>query len=356
MEPLGVSVVIPTYNRARLVARAVGSALAAAAPGDEFIVVDDGSTDNTAEVLAPYRSRIRYLRVANGGAGAARNHGIAAATCPLVAFLDSDDEWMSDRLYLGRAAMQARPDVVACCSEFAERRADGGESRNILRTWLRHPRVGFIDAVPAWERILGPGTDFSAFAALPPGRQDFRVHIGDLYPALMETLCMCSITALVRRAAVGDRLRFPLDLPTYEEWECFGRVAAAGPVAYLDTETAWQHSHAEPRLTDADALRCAAARIRVLTRVWGADAAYLGRHAARYRRVLARQHLIRATRLLRRGRLDAALGELRQTRGATPWDALLAALPRALAGRLLDLRARLGGRRQSCSAMPATSW
>jgi glycosyltransferase involved in cell wall biosynthesis len=72
MTPL-ISVVIPTYNRAGLVGRAVASALCQLDPGDELIVIDDGSTDGTEEALAPYRGRIRYVRTPNQGAGEARN-------------------------------------------------------------------------------------------------------------------------------------------------------------------------------------------------------------------------------------------------------------------------------------------
>ena len=114
-----VSVVIPTYNRAALVGRAVRSALAETSPGDEVIVVDDGSTDDTEEALAPYRDRIRYFRARHGKAGAARNHGVREARNGLVAFLDSDDEWMPDKLVLQRAALAARPDAVFCFSDFA---------------------------------------------------------------------------------------------------------------------------------------------------------------------------------------------------------------------------------------------
>jgi len=87
-----VSVVIPTYNRADLVCEAVDSALAEVADGNgEVIVVDDGSTDATAERLESYKQRIRYLATANRGVSAARNTGLAMASGRYVRFLDSDD-------------------------------------------------------------------------------------------------------------------------------------------------------------------------------------------------------------------------------------------------------------------------
>src|SRR4051794_14485488 len=98
--PLSVSVVIPTYNRAHLVPRAVASALANVIAGDEVIVVDDGSTDGTETALAPYRERIRLVNGRHAGAGGARNLGVREARGDLVAFLDSDDEWMPGKLAL----------------------------------------------------------------------------------------------------------------------------------------------------------------------------------------------------------------------------------------------------------------
>lgn len=81
-----VSVIIPTHNRSGLVGRAVESALAAADPGDEVIVIDDGYTDDMGEVLWPFHDKIRYVRAENSGLGAARNLDLNQATRPLVAF------------------------------------------------------------------------------------------------------------------------------------------------------------------------------------------------------------------------------------------------------------------------------
>lgn len=93
-----VSVVIPTYNRAKFVTKAIDSVLAQTYKDYEIIVIDDGSTDNTQEVLEPYMDKISYIYQGNAGVSAARNTGIRTASGKWIAFLDSDDIWLPDKL------------------------------------------------------------------------------------------------------------------------------------------------------------------------------------------------------------------------------------------------------------------
>jgi glycosyltransferase involved in cell wall biosynthesis len=92
-----VTTIIPTYNRGQLVCEALESVFAQSRPVDEIIVVDDGSTDNTPELLRRYGNRIRYIEQPNSGAGAARNRGIKEAKGDYIAFLDSDDIWVKEK-------------------------------------------------------------------------------------------------------------------------------------------------------------------------------------------------------------------------------------------------------------------
>lgn len=108
-----VSVIIPTYNRAEYVTQAIDSVLAQTYTDYEIIVVDDGSADNTKEVLLPYMDRIRYIYQENAGASAARNKGIKAAKGDWIAFLDSDDEWLPGKLAVQIRAVERHPQLVA---------------------------------------------------------------------------------------------------------------------------------------------------------------------------------------------------------------------------------------------------
>ncbi len=113
-----VSVIIPTYNRAAQVAEAVASVLAQTWREFELIVVDDGSSDYTLAALAPYASRIRLIRRGKcGGVSAARNAGMAAARGAWLAFLDSDDLWLPEKLAHQMAYLAAHPALLWCQTE-----------------------------------------------------------------------------------------------------------------------------------------------------------------------------------------------------------------------------------------------
>ncbi|MBN1816723.1 MAG: glycosyltransferase family 2 protein [Sedimentisphaerales bacterium] len=113
-----LSVVIPAYNAGRYLPRAIDSVLAQVRQADEILVVDDGSTDNTHEVVAPYRDRIRYIRQDNAGASVARNTGIREATGDWIAFLDADDELLPNHLQLLSALAARHPDLVWCTGNY----------------------------------------------------------------------------------------------------------------------------------------------------------------------------------------------------------------------------------------------
>ena len=116
-----VSVVVPLYNKAAYVQRALDSISAQTHPDFEAIVVDDGSTDEGPRIAESHTDpRIRVIRQVNGGPGAARNRGIAEARSELVAFLDADDEWLPDFLTSSVSALAANPQAAAVTSGLIE--------------------------------------------------------------------------------------------------------------------------------------------------------------------------------------------------------------------------------------------
>src|SRR5437588_311798 len=117
-----VSAAIPTFNAAAFLAEAVYSALGQSHRQVEVLVIDDGSTDDTEEVLRPFRQEIRYFRQDRAGPSAARNRGILNARGRYVAFLDADDVWLPEKLELQVGVMNRQPEVVLTYSDFGRGR------------------------------------------------------------------------------------------------------------------------------------------------------------------------------------------------------------------------------------------
>lgn len=142
--------IIPTYNRRNLLPRALDSVLAQTMPVDEIIVIDDGSTDGTDDMLrARYGDRVRYVWQANAGVSAARNHGLRLAQGRYLALLDSDDLWLPTKTELQVAFLEANPDfgMVVCDVERVDsdyRHIDVFRRRDTLREdgwvlrWVLH--------------------------------------------------------------------------------------------------------------------------------------------------------------------------------------------------------------------------
>ena len=187
-----VSVVIPTWNRAALVAEAAASVLAQSWRDLELLVVDDGSTDGTADRLARIGDpRLRVIRQGNGGVARARNRGVAEARGDWIAFLDSDDLWRPEKLARQMAMMLPLP-----------------------------PRVGFCHT---GIEIAGP-VETVAHQAGPSGR------IFDA--ALLDNPVRAPTSSgLVRREALAAIGGFDPSLPAIEDWDWLQRLARLYDVA-----------------------------------------------------------------------------------------------------------------------------
>lgn len=119
------SVIIPVHNGAGTVARAVDSVLAQTYPAREIIVIDDGSTDDTANIVRKYDTPVRYIRTENRGVSAARNSGAAIAEGSWLAFLDADDWYCPERLDWHARMIQRNSNMDFATGDFEYRRDDG---------------------------------------------------------------------------------------------------------------------------------------------------------------------------------------------------------------------------------------
>jgi glycosyltransferase involved in cell wall biosynthesis len=129
-----VSVVIPAYNYARFLGETIQSVLDQTFRDFELIVVDDGSTDNTMEVVSSFKdNRIQYIYQENGGLSSARNTGIKASKGEYIAFLDSDDIWLPENLELKVKLLDSHPDAGLVCSDAYF--FDNNTGANLGRSW-----------------------------------------------------------------------------------------------------------------------------------------------------------------------------------------------------------------------------
>lgn len=222
-----VSVIVPSFNHARYLRECLDSVLSQGHPATELIVVDDGSSDGSLDILKSYGDRLRLLRQQGGRQARARNLALAVARGELVAFLDSDDRWRAGRLGAAVAAFRAQPQAALVWADHAfiddrgrplgERRwvSPGGDFRRVLiagnpicnatvtvRRDVLDEIGGFDEAAPrvcdgaAWTQIAARG---HRFVHLPQVLLDYRLH-GDNDSARFAPMTHDRDTALLAAA------------------------------------------------------------------------------------------------------------------------------------------------------------
>ncbi len=223
-----VSVIVPTYNRARWLPEAVTSVLRQTHAPLEVLIVDDGSTDDTEAVCASFAAPVRYIRQANAGVSAARNHGVREARGEWIAFLDSDDVWLPAKLEIQLAALRAFPG--------AEWSVTGCEVVDLEGQPVPQPQ-GFERAFPIFAELGASADDvFSrAFACTDIECADasHRVYSGDPFQLLFRGNFALPSSVMVRREVFDAIGGFDETLRLAEETECFHRLAARSCVAVV---------------------------------------------------------------------------------------------------------------------------
>lgn len=202
-----VTVVIPTYNRRHLIEEALDSVFAQTFTDYEVVLVDDGSTDGTeALVKKKYGTRLRYVRQENQGISGARNTGIANASGKYVAFLDSDDKWLPEKLARQVAFMEAHPETGLLSTKLA-RYELGGDKEKVEICPVDFPR-NFQDLLTGKNNV--PTT-----------------------------------TTLVRRECFEKAGLFDRELPVAEDWDLWLRIAEHYGLACLDEILAEHRDHSQ---------------------------------------------------------------------------------------------------------------
>jgi glycosyltransferase involved in cell wall biosynthesis len=238
-----VSVVIPTYNRAHTVVDAIRSVLTQSFGNLELIVVDDGSTDDTAvRVGAITDTRLRFVRGRHGGVSAARNLGVTRATGDLVAFLDSDDLWHTDKLACEVGFLAGHPEVDAVFSDLEKRHGD-----RVYPSFMRQTAV--------FSRLLA-GIQHPDGLILEP--RAMRL-------CLLEEVPIKPSALVLRRRAFDSVGGFDETWSSSEDWEFLLRLAREHRFAYVDRPLAVLFISPDS-LHIVDQSRGEAAMIRLLLR------------------------------------------------------------------------------------------
>jgi glycosyltransferase involved in cell wall biosynthesis len=190
-----VSVIIPTFNRVRMVKEAIDSVQDQTFKDYELLVVDDGSTDSTGDILASYKDVITVLSQKNKGVSAARNRGISRAKGELIAFLDSDDLWLPDKLKAQVDFFQSNPEAMICQTE---------------EIWIRDGK-----------RVN------------PKNRH--KKYSGMIFKQSLP-LCIVSPSAVVMRRGLFDKVGvFDEQLPACEDYDLWLRVSSQYPIYLINT-------------------------------------------------------------------------------------------------------------------------
>ncbi len=218
-----VSVIIPTFNRAGTLPRAIDSVIAQTVDLWEIILVDDGSTDDTCKVIKTYErklgDRLRVISQANRGASAARNAGIDAASLTYVAFLDSDDEYLPTKLERQLALFGEVPDLGLAYCDYAFIDLDGKYHASAFDEKLLLAR-----AVPSQEVSAG-----------------HRVCDARLFETLLRGYFIATIAGMVRRDVLGSKIRFDERINYAEEWLFYLQVAQATRGGFVNESLCLHH-------------------------------------------------------------------------------------------------------------------
>lgn len=189
-----VSVIIPTYNRADALRRALDSVFAQTHKADEVCIVDDGSSDNTEAIMRTEYPDVRYVKQENKGVSAARNRGVELTEGDWIAFLDSDDEWLPNKLEVQLSALESSPRNRLVHSD---------------EIWIRNGR-----RVNQMNKHKKRG--------------------GYIFPHCLPLCAISPSSVLIERSLFCDTGGFDESLPACEDYDLWLRICQSEEVIYVD--------------------------------------------------------------------------------------------------------------------------
>ncbi len=227
MQPT-VSVIIPTYNRAHYLKDCINSVLTQTVPVDEILIVDDGSTDGTADLVSTWGDRITYVPQKNAGAAAARNLGLLKARGDLIAFQDSDDLWPPEKNALQLEFFKRHPDVEIVFGLMAN----------------------FKDGQEDTTAEIGNPAVYEALKAS-------HSHVTEMFSLLLQYNMVPTPTVMFRRSCLEKAGLFDVNLRIAEDFEYWLRMSSVCRFGFMDHVLLKRRRHDSNLINDRlTRLRC----------------------------------------------------------------------------------------------------
>ncbi len=189
-----VAVIIPTHNRASLLPRAIKSVLAQTHAANEIIVVDDGSTDETQNLIENKYPQVKNIKQENNGVSAARNTGINNSSSDWICLLDSDDSWQADKLERQAQLLRGNPDYLICHTN---------------ETWYRNGKI------------------------LNQGKKHEKLG-GQIFQHCLPLCVISPSSVMINKQVFNDVGLFDENLPACEDYDMWLRICCAYPVLFID--------------------------------------------------------------------------------------------------------------------------
>lgn len=250
MDDALVSVVVPTYNRAYCICRTIDSIREQTHQNWEILLVDDGSTDDTAALIkSTYgdNPRIRYIHQQNAGVSAARNTGIRASRGDFVALLDSDDQWKPWKLETQLACFRAFPDVGMVWTNFEAVDNSGKvvNERHLTTMYDAHAFFG------SFENLFGNSVPLSDILHTVGGAEPgTRVYVGNIYTQMLRGNLVHTSTVMLSRDRIDKVREFDESLKlSGEDYDFHFRTCKWGDVCFVDASSTVYQVDFSDRLT-----------------------------------------------------------------------------------------------------------